>query len=344
MTDTNKVVLVGLDDAGKTTILLTLANKVSLVCSVKPTRGLERRTFNIMGFEMVSFDLGGQQLYRRKYLKQKYVVFSEVAVLYFVVDVRKPDRYPEAIEYFENIMATLDDLNEEPSINICLHKADPDIIGNKTIQANLARAREVFTAATERPLTFFTTSIHDKPSIIQAFSDGLLELSPRPQIVKNQLKEFAKLTFSSATVLLDDNSFVMGSHCTRPEYLEACQSVGTRFGLALEQLNNNCLYNQCLLVENMMAETRIFLGGRVEEDEGEVETDGEAPPPGETLKPHGREGTKEATIFCQPIEFFPGQIYLVVSLSLNERTRGLTRQYLPELAQNLRGTFKDFTK
>ena len=63
-----KILLLGLDNGGKSSILAALQNKFSSIQSLKPTKGVKREKLDFFGFPVFSWDLGGQNTYRKDYL------------------------------------------------------------------------------------------------------------------------------------------------------------------------------------------------------------------------------------------------------------------------------------
>ena len=66
--DTQKILFTGLDDAGKTSIILALKREYSKIAIIKPTKGAQRRIFEFLGKDISEWDLGGQERYRISYL------------------------------------------------------------------------------------------------------------------------------------------------------------------------------------------------------------------------------------------------------------------------------------
>ena len=63
---TKKIVLMGLDNVGKTSIVLCLkgVKNLSAFSAIKPTRGFEINTFNTLGSDFNIWDFGGQERFR----------------------------------------------------------------------------------------------------------------------------------------------------------------------------------------------------------------------------------------------------------------------------------------
>ena len=128
-----KLLLIGLDNGGKTSILAVLQDKFSIIKSLLPTRGVKREKLDFFGYPIISWDLGGQVQYREKlYFNRPELFFTEADIMLYVVDSQDPDRIPEAVNYFREVLKVLEDLHEIPSVLIVLSKSDQD--ARKTLQ------------------------------------------------------------------------------------------------------------------------------------------------------------------------------------------------------------------
>ncbi len=235
-----KVVFAGLSSAGKTSILLALGKKFSLLHSVKPTIGAERTTekrLSFLGLDIINWDLGGQDLFRAKYFTQKYRIFSETTVMFFLIDLQNAEIFESSLDYLKDIVKTYKDLNEKPKLVICFHKYDPDLRDDPKIVNNLKYLQDAIRPIVEDFDTFnCLTSIFDEVSLLNAFSEGVIASSPLADLIKMQLKEYSKAINCQATVLLDNNSFIIGTFYTKKILFNICETVAPRFFIALEQL------------------------------------------------------------------------------------------------------------
>jgi len=121
----SKILFTGLDDAGKTSIILALQREFSKIAILSPTRGAQKRIFDFLGKEISEWDLGGQLSYRIAYLKNpgKYFEGTEIAI--YVIDIQNKPRIPEAISYFKDVLEQFKELEIKPPIYVFLHKYDP---------------------------------------------------------------------------------------------------------------------------------------------------------------------------------------------------------------------------
>lgn len=123
----SKVVIMGLDNSGKTSILLSLQKTTNLLSyfSLKPTQGLNIVKLQEGGHEFSIWDLGGQQKYREDYLKNLQKFTGGANKIIFVIDVQDVARYEAALKYLSAIVERLKD--DKVEFSIFLHKFDPGI-------------------------------------------------------------------------------------------------------------------------------------------------------------------------------------------------------------------------
>jgi len=211
-----KVLLTGLDKAGKSSFLMGIRRRYSEIIKALPTRGVERSEENIFEEQnsVISlWDLGGQKQYRERFLEQSKVYLYNVDLIFFFIDIQEVERIEEALELFRKIIHSLIDLEEFPPIVVCLNKFDPDLKGSKEIFKNLEIIADEIEKNSDRFLIkIFQTSIFNHWSLITAYSFGLSQLSPNRELFRNQLKKFAKKTNSDAILLLNENGIILSNY------------------------------------------------------------------------------------------------------------------------------------
>ena len=211
-----KVVLAGLDRAGKTSFLFGVKKKYSEIIKTLPTKGVERSEetiFEEQNSQISVWDLGGQKKYREKYLEQSKFYLYNIDLLFYLIDIQDFRRLMESLELFSTIIESLKELDEYPPIVICLNKFDPDIKGSEEINKNV----QIITSQIERKaenffIKIFKTSIFDYWSLISAYSYGLSQLSPNREFFRNRLKMFADNTNADALLLLNENGIILSSY------------------------------------------------------------------------------------------------------------------------------------
>jgi len=210
-----KIVFCGLDFAGKTSILKVLEGSYSGLDRIKPTMGKKRTEWDILGFKIVNWDLGGQEHYRKEYLSNVDVL-RDTNLLIFIVDVQDAERFKEASTYFNDILNAFDTLKIKAPVILCLHKIDPDVLEHPHIIKNLKKLTDMFSAYSQEhgvEISVFKTSIFDRKSLIEMFSYGIKQLIP-VGVLSEILEEFRQETVELGligTILFDQSFFIVGT-------------------------------------------------------------------------------------------------------------------------------------
>ncbi|KAJ7252858.1 ADP-ribosylation factor family-domain-containing protein [Mycena rebaudengoi] len=121
-----RILMVGLDAAGKTTILYKL--KLGEIVTTIPTIGFNVETVEYKNISFTVWDVGGQDMIRRLY--NHY--FQNTQAIIFVIDSNDRDRVPEAREELQRM------LNEDE-----LHDALFLVFANKQDLPNAMNAAEL---------------------------------------------------------------------------------------------------------------------------------------------------------------------------------------------------------
>jgi len=126
--DSIKILLIGLDNGGKTSILKCLKGikGLSAFNSMNPTRGLEIERFEALDSKYAIWDLGGQETYHDEYFNDIDNILRGTNKIIYVFDVQDVKRYDIAIEYLKRIINIREKLNNI-DFSIFLHKFDPDL-------------------------------------------------------------------------------------------------------------------------------------------------------------------------------------------------------------------------
>ncbi len=122
--------VMGLDNAGKTSIILSLTKKANLLdfCSIKPTQGLD--IINIDDDPYMKFnvwDFGGQEAYRSDYFGKLDEYLVDVDRLIYVIDTQDAERFELALNYLADLIKAIQNSEKKVDFSIFLHKCDPSL-------------------------------------------------------------------------------------------------------------------------------------------------------------------------------------------------------------------------
>ncbi|HUX99317.1 MAG TPA: ADP-ribosylation factor-like protein [Candidatus Deferrimicrobium sp.] len=138
-----KMAIVGLDNAGKSTILLTLQRQAGLqdFTKLQPTKGLQTEQFTTDDNVYNVWDFGGQSKYRESYL-QKPEYFAETDKVIFVIDIQDKERFEVALKYLEEILEIMKKNGIKCEYSIFLHKFDPELLESEEYQERSQNLRK----------------------------------------------------------------------------------------------------------------------------------------------------------------------------------------------------------
>ena len=127
--ENKKIMIMGLDNSGKSSILLSLREDTNLLSylSLKPTKGVNIETFKIPESNMIIWEFGGQGQYRQEYLKHFNRYFDEVDNIIYILDIQDMNRHELSLEYFKEIIDLLKQNNMRVDITLYFHKYDPNL-------------------------------------------------------------------------------------------------------------------------------------------------------------------------------------------------------------------------
>ncbi len=314
MPNKKKFIFAGLDNVGKSSILLSFQKKFSFMDS-RPTLGLKRSkitTTNLLGSEFVAWDMGGQIRFRKKYFDKKYFIFSNTSILFYIIDIQDEKRYTECLEYLLEIIKVFKIIEEKPKLIICFHKMDPDIQKKTLYCESIDYFKElIHISIPDFLIEFYNTSIHDFSTILKVFSDSIMKCSPLSKLIGEKLKEFANITFSSAIVLFSDDMLMIGNHSRYKQYLYLCEIIGPKFLSTLSEMNS-IHFSPLNLIVNLNLPKLGNINSLVK------------------MKYH-----EKAILYMHSFKIDEATKVNIVSLARNINTYKLCEQHIPKLAQQL---------
>ena len=122
-----KLLMLGLDNSGKTSIVLSLKGGENLLSyySLKPTKGIEINQMEEEDKNFYVWDFGGQKKFRKEYLKDFETKAKNAKKLIYVIDIQDFEKINDSMDYFRNIISF--STIKKMEILVFLHKFDPAI-------------------------------------------------------------------------------------------------------------------------------------------------------------------------------------------------------------------------
>ncbi|MFX1266589.1 MAG: ADP-ribosylation factor-like protein [Promethearchaeota archaeon] len=212
-----KLLMIGLDNGGKTSILAVLQDRFSIIKSLLPTRGVKRERLDFFGYPIISWDLGGQVQYREKlYFNRPELFFTEADLLLYVIDTQDADRFPESANYYRQVLKALKDLNEFPPALVVLSKSDQDFRSSVEWQNNVKVIKNKFNQVTAEyenfSVSYSDTTIYQKETIMQMFSEALKKVSDTSEIIENILEDFSHTIEAKSASLISMDGLIFGNY------------------------------------------------------------------------------------------------------------------------------------
>jgi GTPase SAR1 family protein len=309
-----KILFTGLEEGGKTSILLLLDKKFSLLPTVKPTIKTKRTFYTnlLLGIQITRWDLGGQKIYRKIYVNEKRKYFTETQTIFYVIDIQSQTKFAEALLYLSDIINIVSENHVKNfQLLILLHKFDPDIKNRSDIIENQRFLESQITKIIgSLKFSIYKTSIYDVATLLKAFSDGVFYATHKSKMFQALLKEYMGKTFNSATLLLDQNCFIIASRSTNEEYQRICEEIAPRLTRALEKLEEWDINTVDIVTTIEFPEKRSDFH-------------------------------KEGIIFLRKLDIANTRFYLI-ALCLNKNVKIKAYEYLPLLADNLKNLLESF--
>lgn len=213
---TAKIVVTGLDNAGKTSLLLALEKKFSFEEDAKqlsPTVRVNRDSFSFLNQLIYRWDFGGQVKYREEYLSNKERFFADLDIFFFVIDVQDRDRFGEAVDYFSEIADFFTSREAKVPIIVLLHKYDPELREDPITEKAIISLKDmILKIKGEYSVDFFETSIYEIDSVMRCFSQAFARYLPRAELISNVFEDFAREHPLLALMLMDCSGITIADY------------------------------------------------------------------------------------------------------------------------------------
>ncbi len=227
-----KIIVSGLDNAGKTSILTALDKKYDFekdIVQLKPTIRVEYHKMNFLKNNTIFWDMGGQETYREIYVNYQDVYFDATDLLIYVIDVQDPDRFDDSLEYLNAILTFFSESEMDVPLIITFHKFDPELKADEEILANIEKLREkILNEYPNFNILFQQSSIYDIISIVQLVSYGLSVFDKKFFELSELLEYYIEIFNNQALIVFDRSGIIVSEYYSEIEhdvYVELLESI-----------------------------------------------------------------------------------------------------------------------
>ena len=210
-----KLVIAGLDNAGKSSALIALRKKYNFyerVKNLKPTIKIDYSSFKFLETYRINlWDMGGQKKFRKIYVSNP-IYFTETNYIYYLIDIQDEIKFEESVKYLHDLLNIYRDLDYSNEVIICFNKYDPkfkyseDFFDRAEMIKNL-----ILSQNKDMKFKFFDTSYYDISSISKAISyslDKLLNL----EVIDIGLSKIVNQFSCSYAILYTASGLIISDH------------------------------------------------------------------------------------------------------------------------------------
>ena len=210
-----KLVIAGLDNAGKTSALIALRQKYNFyerVKNLKPTIKIDYSSFKFLKtFRINLWDMGGQKKFRKIYVNNP-IYFEDTDYIYYLIDIQDEIKFEETIEYLHELLDIYRTLSYSNEVIICFNKFDPQFRNSEEFldRANMIK-NLIKSQNKDIKFEFYNTSYYDISSISQALSHSLNSLLNLDDI-DTGLNKLVKRFNCRYAILYTDSGIIISDH------------------------------------------------------------------------------------------------------------------------------------
>ncbi|MHA1381952.1 MAG: ADP-ribosylation factor-like protein [Candidatus Helarchaeota archaeon] len=171
-----KIIISGLDNAGKTSILTAFDKRYNFEQEIKelqPTKKIEYHKVQFLEKSIVFWDMCGQERYRELYKADPDFYFANTNLLLYVIDIQDRSKFDLALDYLNVILEYFKKNDMNVPLIVAFHKFDPRLKDNEELIENIDVLMKDIMKIEQLKKVFLSTSIYDIFSIVQLISEVL---------------------------------------------------------------------------------------------------------------------------------------------------------------------------
>lgn len=215
-----KLAVMGMQNAGKSSLInFLVGNTISeQFKESEPTVSVEQKITKINDLQLAIWDFGGQESFRKEYLKSPEEYLINTAMILFVIDIQDENYYADSLDYLNSILTIMNQMNQKLHVIIDFHKYDPDIASDVDVLVKLQWLEQKFKAILKKftyTFEFMKTSLFSgagsaaEPDLAknlkEIFAAKAVDMSKQPEmaLLKNIVYIQTKIYFNLMSQLAD---------------------------------------------------------------------------------------------------------------------------------------------
>jgi len=267
-----KVMLLGIDNAGKTAISKTLTIKYrgnlqafgQMLKDLLPTKGAVQDRLKVSNINVMLWDLGGQQQYRKIYLEEPERFFFDASAVLYVIDIQDEERFDETMDYLDKIVKIFHFLKENPYFMVLFHKYDPELEMDPKYQVFIKDlTKRVSGILNEANFKFQlrNSSVYNDLTVFNSFTE-LIRIFANvdvQQTINQILEKHARVLGLDNLVLFDLSGVRVAEYCQSDEIRDLISN------LTIQNLETLIMHDEQVVLEfegQYFSAVPIFLEGK----------------------------------------------------------------------------------
>jgi len=212
MVQFKKIIISGLDNAGKTSILTTFNKRYDFEEEIKelmPTKKVVYQKTEFLNNEITFWDMGGQEMYRKEYQSNPDMFFPDTDLVIYIIDIQDKERFEISIEYLFTILKYFDTNNLKVPLIVAFHKFDPERINDEELIDNANILTDKLMGLEQLHMIFLQSSIYNVYSIVELMSAALAIFNEEHLNLKSTLDTFLTELECQSLVLFDQKGVII---------------------------------------------------------------------------------------------------------------------------------------
>ena len=212
MVSYRKIIISGLDNAGKTSILTTFNKRYDFEEEIKeliPTKKVVYHKTEFLNNVINFWDMGGQEMYRKEYQSNPDMFFPDTDLVIYIIDIQDKERFETSMDYLMSILKYFDENNLKVPLIVAFHKFDPERIDDEELIDNANLLTDKLMGLEQLHMIFLQSSIFNIYSIVELMSAALSIFNQEHLNLKSTLESFLTELECQSLVLFDQKGVII---------------------------------------------------------------------------------------------------------------------------------------